>query len=374
MKDLPETSLHERIQMLWDNRADTQDYVRGLLDLSQELASGNADMALIMLREACQVAGRLGELPLIVQARVRLAWQLYRSHLLDQALVQASYAESAAQHGNLYDLRYGASYVIALIRGRVGDYEEAERIWKSLISDVQAARDRSREADYLTAFAGCARQQGHSIEALHLRLRAHEIYLDLNDKNLPGSFNNVAMAMIATGRLTEAHAWAEQGLAMCEGMDVSLRCLLLHTLSLACLQSGEHKKAIRNCDDALALLSKSVRDPRIEAMLRIERGRALHLTGDTMTGIEQIEAALGMVTKIRDAEQTAAAHRALHAIYTQIGAFDEALKHCNKQSELLRAEKQEQFDAASRVLRAQRELTTLAPAWQQDLFGAAPVA
>jgi hypothetical protein len=58
-------------------------------------------MALIMLREACQVAGRLGELPLIVQARVRLAWQLYRSNLLDQALVQASYAESAAQHGKL---------------------------------------------------------------------------------------------------------------------------------------------------------------------------------------------------------------------------------------------------------------------------------
>ncbi len=367
-------SLDQRIQELWSKRADSAEYVRGLIDLAKNFEESDTKLTGAMLREASLVASRLGDKLLVAEARVQLAYLCLLEGALDQVILQASYARVVAEAIGAADERIRAMCVLAQAHWQVGNVAIAEALWLELIDHARSAQDKAREADFLVELGKLYSHQGKFDQGRQMLLTAHAHYEASNDASLASSKNNLAMAFVRSGSYDEAVVWANRAVQLVSADQPYTRACMLHTLGLSLLRKhpDQPRLAIAEFERALALLQTSARNPGVEACCRIDLGKALCLANDYTAGIEQIEIGLALAEKSGQKREVDRAHKALQRSYAAIGAFDEAIKHCDKRNELLELEQVAERQRIAQVLNAALKVQESLPAWRADIFGAAP--
>jgi tetratricopeptide (TPR) repeat protein len=346
--------------------------VTALLDAADKLASLDQLHAISLYEETAARATQLREAKPLARALIGQSWLLALRGMLDRALTAATRARYASDTALSPVLACDADYVIAWIRTRAGDYDGAIALWRSLISAARQLNDPGREAGYTIELGNTLQFAGRHTEAVDAQNAAYE--LDVQREARPdlqaGGANNIAMALLNGGQVGEALNWAQRAQRLIENPEALLARQIWHTLALCQMQLNDFAQARHSFEQARPRTS-AVRDAHFDAELAIDIGRLHHKQGHTAKAIAALEAGLAHADGLHAAHLQRAAHTELHAIYTAIGALEQALLHCDTKNKLQTEQAAADRAAQAGLLRAQDQLVNLHRAWQSDVFARA---
>ncbi len=348
----------------------TREYASLLLESADQLANFDMSLAKRTYEEACLAAESLRDAQLFSRALARLAWHLAQGGELDLALIRATHARTIAESISSVVSICGAKYVLAWIRSRVGDHATAISMWREMIHAAKIIDDKQREADYLCELGVLLRTMGNFGASIEAHIAAHTIYEALGDWKLPMCKNNVAMSLVNAGRITDAIVWATQAIDSCPADKPLFKSQMMHTLGWARFKLEDYAAARKHFVDSIVILPKSNGDLRHATAQRLDFGHLEMAVNDVPEAIKHFEHALDIATASKDVGLIAQAHGALYRVYMSIGALEEALKHCERETSTTKQRERAENDMRISVLRAQDVLVFLRNEWSRDVFAA----
>lgn len=299
-----------------------------LLDQARRATPANADEAREFARDAHTLAFMLKYQRGVARAMIRLAWLDALASNLDSAILKATEARVIANSLGDWALHADAAYVTCSVYRRAGLFDEAESLWRELITDARKHRDLAREADYLTSLALLKGDKGDLRASLSLRMQAHDIYARLADSNYVLSLNNLARAHAELYELDRAQLLADLALVQCDPQVTLWLAHIHYTLGLIAYRRNDPNAALRHLDAALQTQRDQDGKPS-ELTIDAQRARAWchRALGATEHAVQILETVLPAVSASGLSVQIARIHRDLYETFKIAGNLGSALRH-----------------------------------------------
>jgi tetratricopeptide (TPR) repeat protein len=299
-----------------------------LLNQARRATSANAEEARELARDAHTLAFMLKYRRGVARALIRLAWLDAQASDLDNAILKASEARVIAHSFGDWALHADAAYVTCSVYRRAGLFDEAESLWRELITDARKHHDLAREADYLTALALAKGDKGDLRASLSLRMQAHDIYARLADSNYVLSLNNLARAHAELYELDRAQLLADLALVQCDPQVTHWLAHIHYTLGLIAYRRNDPNTALRHLDAALQTQNDPAGKPT-ELTIDAQRARAWshRALGATDHAAEILETLLRDVSAAGLSTKIARIHRDLYETCKLANNLSSALRH-----------------------------------------------
>jgi tetratricopeptide (TPR) repeat protein len=316
-------------------RPNSRDYVNSLLEAADSVASIDGVLFERTAREACLVAEAIQLWDLFAKALSQRAWALFRSGNLGVALLSAEQAAHIARQRAESRLLNVALYTVASIRGRIGDFDAAERIWQGVISSVQASGDSEFEARSRQMYGLLLWEREHHARAIAQHTAAYTLFRRSESTMQAQAANNAALAALGLRQFDVANQWISKALLECPPDAALWQSQFAHTQGLLALAQDRPDAAREAFARALTALTNERDDVSHSANLYLDIGRLHSAEGSAQKAFAPLDHALTLAQDSGDSALVARVHDALHDAYEKIGDFTSALRHCRSRGAAL---------------------------------------
>jgi hypothetical protein len=355
--------LEARVAELREEAVPTTQLIDALNALAYALGTVNLQQALATAKEAHVLAGSLQYAEGETNSLICLAWLHLQRGDFDAAVLQARHAQHLAKGLGRYGLEADAGYVIASAHQQAGNNDKAAQLWLELLGMARQQHDRAREADYLSTLAILYQEQDEFALTLDYKLRAYEIYLEINDPNHVAAMNNIAFALTRLGRHDEALQWANKALAQCNPDQLVWRAMFLHTIGLIHLNQHNLAQA-RQCFDESLQISLSPAGRRQTAVhVYMDRAKLELVNNNRRGAIDELYHALDLATKIQSPALQAEAHHTLYRLYSLNHAHVLAMDHHEQYLAIRHQMGCRRIEQQVQLIRAEAEVHQRQAAW-----------
>jgi tetratricopeptide (TPR) repeat protein len=356
--------LEQRVASLQAASAPTIQLVDALNELAYAYYPADVSKGMEAAQSACLLARFLGHPQGEADSLIRLSWLLIQQSKFEAAYMQAEHALYIANQLNDKGRRASSTHLLAVVHYEAGNYAKAELLWQELLAQARKDGDLKYQADFYTALGILHQEQSNLTLAYDLKLRAHEVYVEIDDPNRVISLNNLAYLLTKMGQHGKAMTYAMESLQRCSSESKSWRSTILHTLGLIQLQMHNHGEARRLLEESfsIALLinkQQAVRSLMDLAMLEWE-------CTNRPAACDALMKALALAEEIKSIKLQSQAHQSLYRYYLQMKAYGAASHHheqflaCDHEIGCKRMEKQVQ------IMRANAAVLNARPAWVRD--------
>jgi hypothetical protein len=366
----PDKAIEQSIRQAMRTPAGSVAYAESLVALSQHLMQTDGQMALRVLRDACEIAATQRHLPVLTEALTHLAWQLRNEGRCAEAIVRASHARVLAERAGHGEQSLKAGYVLADVAAQCDELSDARLRLEALLAHPNLAAGSARQADYLNRLAFVAVKSGDARHAVELAERSNAIYRALGDALLPLGLNVQAMALSAVGRFSEAYAVGEEALTLTPADQANLRAAILHTLGAAANASGDVVYAGRRLFEAYELDATNTLFTHRRCQIRIELSK-LHATlNQPREAIAFLEDAYALARDAALWPLVAESQRLLHTAYDGIGDAANTAKNVQITTETNQLIADASAQATASLQEARALVRTLEASWAREPFNA----
>jgi diguanylate cyclase (GGDEF)-like protein/putative nucleotidyltransferase with HDIG domain len=306
-------------------------------------------------------------------ASMLLRW-IARTHEIDanHASAQAC-AERAVALAEQADDRNALGHalnVLAAVRWRQGDLDEAERLFHEALERGTSAADPRLQVDVMTNLGSLAKIRGDFREALRYyeEALAHGRQHSLLD-NILGTLNNLGIANMALHRLEAAEEAFTEALTIANALGgLSFRVQLEVNIAALQIEKGDFAEAKRRCDRAMSLAAH-LGDTRANAEAEKVYGVIARETGDLAAAEAHLARAREMARAASDLEFEGDVNRELAELFDRLGRSRETLQALNRAHSCftrLRA-RHELADVGRRMARLEGDFLEVVRQWGESI-------
>ena len=306
-------------------------------------------------------------------ASMLLRW-IARTHEIDaDYAAAASCAERAvalAEEAGDRNALGHALNVLAAVRWRQGDLDEAERLFHEALQRGTSTTDPRLQVDVMTNLGSLAKIRGDFREALRYyeEALAHGRLHSLLD-NILGTLNNLGIANMALHRIDAAEEAFSEALTIANALGgLSFRIQLEVNSAALQIEKGDFVEAKRRCDRAMQLASH-LGDSRANAEAEKLYGIIARETGDLTTAESHLQRAREMARAANDLEFEGDVNRELAELFERLGRSRETLQALNRAHACftqLRA-RHELADVGRRMARLEGDFLDVVRQWSESI-------
>ena len=306
-------------------------------------------------------------------ASMLLRW-IARTHEIDAdyaaAATCAEAAVAQAEQGGDRNALGHALNVLAAVRWRQGDLDEAERLFHEALQRGTSTTDPRLEVDVMTNLGSLAKIRGDFREALRCyeQALAHGRLHSLLD-NILGTLNNLGIANMALRRLDAAEDAFNEALTIANALGgLSIRIQLEVNCASLQIEKGDFAEAKRRCDRAMTLAAH-LGDSRANAEAEKVYGIIARETGDLAAAEAHLERARATASAANDLEFEGDVNRELAELYDRLGRSRETLQALNRAHSCftqLRA-RHELADVGRRMTRLEGDFLDVVRQWSESI-------
>lgn len=361
--------LEQKAAVLETAPAPTTQLVDALNELAYAYYPADVSKGMEAAQSACLLARCLGYPQGEADSLIRLSWLLIQQNKFDTAYLQAEHALYIANQLNDKRRRSSATHLLAVVHYEAGNYPKAAALWQELLGQVCKDGDLKYQADFSTALGILYQEQSNLALAYDYKLRAHDIYVEIDDPNRVISLNNLAYLLSKMGQHRKAMTYAMESLQRCTIDSKSWRSTILHTLGIIHVQLHNHDEARRLLNESVSIAltankQQAVRSLMDLAMLEWERN-------NRPAACDALMRALALAEEIKSTKLQGQVHQSLYRYYLQMKAhaaashYHERYLACDHEIGCKRMEKQVQIMRANAaVLSARLEWARDVQTWQ----------
>ncbi|HEU4720019.1 MAG TPA: HD domain-containing phosphohydrolase [Gemmatimonadaceae bacterium] len=306
-------------------------------------------------------------------ASMLLRW-IARTHEVDaDYAAAASCAERAvalAEQGDDRNALGHALNVLAAVRWRQGDLDEAERLFHEALERGTSTTDPRLHVDVMTNLGSLAKIRGDFREALRCYedALAHGRLHSLLD-NILGTLNNLGIANMSLHRLDAAEDAFAEALTIANALGgLSIRIQLEVNGASLQIEKGDYAEAKRRCDRAMQLAAH-LGDSRANAEAEKVYGIIARETGDLALAETHLARAREMASAVNDLEFEGDVNRELAELFDRLGRSRETLQALNRAHSCftqLRA-RHELADVSRRMARLEGDFLDVVRQWGESI-------
>jgi diguanylate cyclase (GGDEF)-like protein/putative nucleotidyltransferase with HDIG domain len=308
-------------------------------------------------------------------ASMLLRW-IARTHEVDADYAAAAdCAERAVALAEQDDDRNALGHalnVLAAVRWRQGDLDEAERLFGEALQRGTSTTDPRLQVDVMTNLGSLAKIRGDFREALRCyeEALAHGRLHSLLD-NILGTLNNLGIANMALRRLDAAEDAFSEALTIANALGgLSIRIQLEVNCASLQIEKGDYAEAKRRCDRAMKL-AEHLGDSRANAEAEKVYGIIARETGDLALAEAHLCRARDMASAVNDLEFEGDVNRELAELFDRLGRSRETLQALNRAHSCftqLRA-RHELADVGRRMARLEGDFLDVVRQWGESIEG-----
>ena len=306
-------------------------------------------------------------------ASMLLRW-IARTHEIDAdypaAATSAEAAVAMAERGEDRNALGHALNVLAAVRWRQGDLDEAERLFHEALQRGTSTTDPRLQVDVMTNLGSLAKIRGDFREALRCygEALAHGRLHSLLD-NILGTLNNLGIANMALHRLDAAEDAFTEALTIANALGgLSFRIQLEVNCASLQIEKGDFAEAKRRCDRAMKLASH-LGDSRANAEAEKVYGIIARETSDLAAAETHLTRAREMAKAVGDLEFEGDVNRELAELFDRLGRSRETLQALNRAHSCftqLRA-RHELADVGRRMARLEGDFLDVVRQWGESI-------
>jgi diguanylate cyclase (GGDEF)-like protein/putative nucleotidyltransferase with HDIG domain len=306
-------------------------------------------------------------------ASMLLRW-IARTHEVDAdygaAAACAEAAVATAEQGADRNALGHALNVLAAVRWRQGDLDEAERLFHEALQRGTSTTDPRLQVDVMTNLGSLAKIRGDFREALRCyeEALAHGRLHSLLD-NILGTLNNLGIANLALRRLDAAEDAFTEALTIANALGgLSIRIQLEVNCASLQIEKGDFAEAKRRCDRAMTLAAH-LGDSRANAEAEKVYGIIARETGDLAAAEAHLERARATASAVNDLEFEGDVNRELAELFDRLGRSRETLQALNRAHSCftqLRA-RHELADVGRRMTRLEGDFLDVVRQWSESI-------
>ena len=306
-------------------------------------------------------------------ASMLLRW-IARTHEIDaDYTAAASCAERAvalAEEAGDRNALGHALNVLAAVRWRQGDLDQADRLFHEALQRGTSTTDPRLQVDVMTNLGSLAKIRGDFREALRCyeEALAHGRLHSLLD-NILGTLNNLGIVNMALHRIDAAEEAFTEALTIANALGgASFRIQLEVNSAALQIEKGDFAEAKRRCDRAMQLASQ-LGDSRANAEAEKLYGIIARETGDLATAEAHLQRAREMARATNDLEFEGDVNRELAELFERLGRSRETLQALNRAHACftqLRA-RHELADVGRRMARLEGDFLDVVRQWSESI-------
>ena len=306
-------------------------------------------------------------------ASMLLRW-IARTHEVDaDYAAAAACAERSVAMAEEADDRNALGHalnVLAAVRWRQGDLDEADRLFHEALKRGTSTTDPRLQVDVMTNLGSLAKIRGDFREALRCyeEALAHGRLHSLLD-NILGTLNNLGIANMALRRLDAAEDAFTEALTIANALGgLSIRIQLEVNCASLQIEKGDYAEAKRRCDRAMSLASQ-LGDSRANAEAEKVYGIIARETGDLPQAEAHLVRAREMASAVNDLEFEGDVNRELAELFDRLGRSRETLQALNRAHACftqLRA-RHELADVGRRMARLEGDFLDVVRQWGESI-------
>jgi diguanylate cyclase (GGDEF)-like protein/putative nucleotidyltransferase with HDIG domain len=306
-------------------------------------------------------------------ASMLLRW-IARTYEVDADYAAAAdCAEAAVATAELGEDRNALGHalnVLAAVRWRQGDLDEADRLFHEALQRGTSATDPRLQVDVMTNLGSLAKIRGDFREALRCyeEALAHGRLHSLLD-NILGTLNNLGIANIALRRFDAAEDAFTEALTIANALGgLSIRIQLEVNCAALQVEKGDYAEAKRRCDRAMKLATH-LGDARANAEAEKVYGIIARETGDLAAAEVHLLRAREMARAANELEFEGDVNRELAELFDRLGRSRETLQALNRAHSCftqLRA-RHELADVARRMARLEGDFLDVVRQWGESI-------
>ncbi|MEO6526680.1 MAG: HD domain-containing phosphohydrolase [Gemmatimonadaceae bacterium] len=282
----------------------------------------------------------------------------------------AEAAVATAEQGDDRNALGHALNVLAAVRWRQGNLEDAERLFHEALRRGTSSTDPRLQVDVMTNLGSLAQIRGDFREALRCyeEALAHGRLHSLLD-NILGTLNNLGLANMALHRLDAAEEAFSEALTIANALGgLSFRIQLEVNCAALQIEKGEFADAKRRCDRAMKL-AEHLGDSRANGEAEKVYGVIARETGDLAAAEVHLVRARDQSTAVNDLELEGDVNRELAELYGRLGRSRETLQALNRAHACftqLRA-RHELADVGRRMTRLEGDFLDVVRQWGESI-------
>jgi diguanylate cyclase (GGDEF)-like protein/putative nucleotidyltransferase with HDIG domain len=288
----------------------------------------------------------------------------------EAAAVCAERAVAIAEQGDDRNALGRALDVLATVRCRQGDLDEAGRLLHDALQRGASTADPRLQVDVLTSLGSLAKIRGDFREAVRCYEEAltHGRLHSLLDDIL-GTLNDLGVANMAMRRLDAAEDAFTEALTIANAIGgLPIRVQLEVNCAALQIAKGDYAEAKRRCDRAMSL-APHLGDSRATAEAEKLYGIIARETGDLAQAETRLLRARELAGAVHDLECEGEANRELAELFTRVGRSRETLQALNRAHSCftqLRA-RHELADAGRRMARLESDFLDAVRQWSESI-------
>jgi diguanylate cyclase (GGDEF)-like protein/putative nucleotidyltransferase with HDIG domain len=288
----------------------------------------------------------------------------------EAAAVCAERAVAIAEQGDDRNALGRALDVLATVRCRQGDLDEAGRLLHDALQRGASTADPRLQVDVLTSLGSLAKIRGDFREAVRCYEEAltHGRLHSLLDDIL-GTLNDLGVANMAMRRLDAAEDAFTEALTIANAIGgLPIRVQLEVNCAALQIAKGDYAEAKRRCDRAMSL-APHLGDSRATAEAEKLYGIIARETGDLAQAETRLLRARELAGAVHDLECEGEANRELAELFTRVGRSRETLHALNRAHSCftqLRA-RHELADAGRRMARLESDFLDVVRQWSESI-------
>ena len=277
---------------------------------------------------------------------------------------------AAAEQGDDRNALGHALNVLAAVRWRQGDLDEAERLFHEALQRGTSTNDPRLQVDVMTNLGSLAKIRGDFREALRCyeealaQGRLHSL-LD----NILGTLNNLGIANLALGRLDAAEDAFTEALTIANALGgLSIRIQLEVNCASLQIEKGDFVEAKRRCDRAMKLAAH-LGDSRANAEGEKVYGIIARETGDLAAAETHLARARETASAVNDLELEGDANRELAELFGRHGRSRETLQALNRAHSCFTRlhARHELADVGRRMTRLEGDFLDVVRQWSESI-------
>jgi len=324
-------------------------------------------------RQRYEEALRALEQPSPSLASMLLRW-IARTYEVDADYAAAAdCAQAAVATAELGDDRNALGHalnVLAAVRWRQGDLDDAERLFHEALQRGTSATDPRLQVDVMTNLGSLAKIRGDFREALRCyeEALAHGRLHSLLD-NILGTLNNLGIANIALRRFDAAEDAFTEALTIANALGgLSIRIQLEVNCAALQVEKGDYAEAKRRCDRAMKLAAH-LGDSRANGEAEKVYGIIARETGELADAETHLLRAREMARAANELEFEGDVNRELAELFDRLGRSRETLQALNRAHSCftqLRA-RHELADVGRRMARLEGDFLDVVRQWGESI-------
>ncbi|MDB4881410.1 MAG: diguanylate cyclase [Gemmatimonadetes bacterium] len=282
----------------------------------------------------------------------------------------AEAAVAMAEQGDDRNALGHALNVLAAVRWRQGNLDDAERLFHEALHRGTSTTDPRLQVDVMTNLGSLAKIRGDFREALRCyeEALAHGRRHSLLD-NILGTLNNLGIANMALHRLDAAEEAFTEALTIANALGgLSFRIQLEVNCAALQIEKGDFAEAKRRCDRAMKL-AEHLGDSRANGEAEKVYGVIARETGDLASAEMHLVRARDQATAVNDLELEGDVNRELAELFDRLGRSRETLQALNRAHSCftqLRA-RHELADVGRRMTRLEGDFLDVVRQWGESI-------